>query len=131
MSVHIARRQNLLSLFSEFVAEAQSVNPAASLVGLDKAFAASIQIANTSLSSYKSGSRPIGDRIARQIESILQLDWGWMDTVHQDEDPNDDEVELNRFLKLAARTYKRATPVQRQMLADMLKLSLGSNKKPA
>lgn len=128
MFVHIARRHNLLALFSHFVTDAQSVDPAASLVGLDKAFAARIQIANSSFSSYKSGSRPIGPRIARQIESLLQLDRDWMDLVHQEAEPDTDEVELNRFLKLATRSYRRATPVQRQMLTDMLRLSLGGTK---
>ncbi len=125
MSEHVTRRQNLASLFSTFVAQAQTANPTASLSGLDKAFAARIQIANSSFSSYRTGNRPMGARIARQMEAVMGLESGWMDIEHG-ADASDDDVELNRFVKLATRAYKRASPMHRQMLSDMLKMSLGS-----
>lgn len=124
MSEHVNRRRNLLALFTQFVTDSQLEDPSAPLAGMDKAFAAKIQIAGSSLSSYKSGARPIGPRIARQIESLLALDSFWMDQSHEEVQPSEDCVELSRFLKLAERAYKRSSPAQRDMLRDVLKLSL-------
>lgn len=126
MSEHVYRRRNLLALYSQFVTESHSEDPSAPLAGTDKSFAAKIQIAGSSLSSYKSGARPIGPRIARQIESLLALDPLWMDQSHEDAQPSEDGVALSRFLKLAERAYKRSSPAQRDMLRDVLKLSLRS-----
>lgn len=124
MSEHVDRRHNLLALYSQFITECHANDPSASLAGLDKAFAAKIQIAGSSLSSYKSGARPIGPRIARQIESLLSLDPFWMDQPRAVEQPSQDGVELSRFLKLAERAFLRSSPTQREMLRDVLKLSL-------
>lgn len=124
MSEHFTRRTNLLSLYTQFVAEAQRADPAASIVGLDRAFALKLQIANTSFSSYKSGARPIGTRIANQIESILDLPKGWLSSDHADQGPSLNEAELNRFLKLATRAFKRADSSERNRLSDLLRESL-------
>jgi len=124
MSEHTNRRHNLLTLYTAFVSDAQKADPAASLAGLDKAFAARIQIANSSFSSYKSGARPMGGRIARQIESLLSLERGWMDLAHTDNPQPEQDAELHRFLKLATRAFRRATPAQRAMLHNVLQLSL-------
>lgn len=124
MSEHVFRRRNLLALYTQFITESHAKDPSASLAGLDKAFAFKIQIAGSSLSSYKTGARPIGPRIARQIESLLALEPLWMDQPHEEEQPNLDGVELARFLKLAERAFQRSSPTQREMLRDVLKLSL-------
>ncbi|MFO1264925.1 MAG: hypothetical protein U1E84_16560 [Rhodoferax sp.] len=47
-----------------------------------------------------------------------------MDQSHGDEQPSQDGVELSRFLKLAERAFQRSSPTQREMLRDVLKLSL-------
>lgn len=123
---HIVRRDNLLSLYAAHVAQAQASDPAASLSGLDKSFAQRIQIANSSFSSYKSGARPIGTRIARQVEALLDLERGWLDQPHDGTKIATEDKQLKAFLKLAERAYKRSTEVQRAMLTDMLKLALGN-----
>lgn len=128
MSEHVFRRRNLLALYSLFVTESHAKDPSASLAGLDKAFATRIQIAGSSLSSYKSGARPIGPRIARQIESLLSLEPLWMDQPHEEEQPSQDGVELSRFLKLAERAFRRSSQTQREMLRDVLKLSLKNKR---
>lgn len=124
MSQHAIRRSNLINLYSNFVIQSQKDDPSASPFGLDKEFASRIQIANSSFSTYKSGARPIGDRIAKQIEVLMKLQPGWMDAEHEAIEPSQDEVAMNRFLKLATRAYKRANPLQRERLEAILKRSL-------
>lgn len=123
---HVVRRANLLSLYTAHVAHAQAHNPAASLAGIDKEFAARIQIANSSFSSYKSGARPIGTRIARQVESLLELEPGWLDVPHGGPNLASEDKALRQFLKLAERAYKRANETQRGMLSDVLKMAMAA-----
>ncbi len=124
MSEHTIRRGNLLRLYTQFVADAQQADPAASIVGLDRAFARKLQIANTSFSSYKSGARPIGVRIARQVEAALTLEQGWMDSDHETQEMSQDQVALDRFVKLATRAFKRADSGERLRLIALLRQSL-------
>lgn len=125
-SVHVVRRTNLLSLYSSFLVASAQTSPAQPSNATDKAFAEKLAIANTSFSSYKSGSRVIGDRVARQIEPLMGLPTGWMDAAHADpsEDAVDD-VQLSRFLKLASRAYKRAGKAERKRLETLLLDSMG------
>lgn len=120
MSIHTIRRNNILSLYTEFVAKAQKEDPSIAVFGLDRKFSAVIMIANTSFSSMKSGARPIGDKTARQIESTCKKPKGWLDEDHQAHAPTNDERELAAFLKLASRIFSRSTPLQRQELIARL-----------
>ncbi len=122
---HIVRRTNLLSLYSAFLIESAQAAPALSTNATDKAFAEKLAIANTSFSSYKTGARVIGDRVARQIEPRLRLPTGWMDKEHtQKAEHTSEEVQLARFLKLATRAFKRADGGARKRLEDALRDSL-------
>lgn len=79
MEISVARRANILRLFSEFVASEQAQNPGCSLSGMDRAFSLKIQVHNTYFSGMKSGARPIGDKLARQIEANTGKQKGWLD----------------------------------------------------
>jgi len=73
------RRANLLQLFSEFVSTRMAQSPSQQINGLDREFAALIQVHNTYFSGMKSGARTIGDKLARQIEVLCSKAKGWMD----------------------------------------------------
>lgn len=120
MPLNVTRRNNLLVLFTEFVAAAQKADPAASLTGLDKAFSAQLQIANTAVSSMKTGKRQIGPKLARQIEAACKRPSLWLDTEHSDVPMSRDERELDKFLKLAARAFRRADAPGRAALKAAL-----------
>lgn len=124
MSFNIIRRTNLLKLYADFVSVSQQADPAASIVGLDRAFSAKIQIANTSFSSMKSGSRPVGPKLARQIESACQKEAGWLDEPHDAIEQADEPDNLQAFIKLATRAYKRAGAQDRLRLIELLRASL-------
>ena len=123
MDIAQIRRTNLLKLFSEFVAERQSAEPGASLAGMDKAFAAHIQIDNTYFSRMKTGGRQVNNRLARQIEALTKHPSGWLDEVHESESPKG----LERFLELAEKAYM-ASPQSRKALTQSLKEAIDGAK---
>ena len=77
------RRSNLLQLFSEYVAKRMAQAPSEQINGLDREFAALIQVHNTYFSGMKSGARTIGDKLARQIETLCAKEKGWLDEPHE------------------------------------------------
>lgn len=78
---HQLRLRNLLALHQAFVARmvAQGVAPS----GLERAFAASIEI-SASLWSQIKGGRTVGDALAKQIENKTGKTPGWLDEVHEE-----------------------------------------------
>ena len=126
MDILTIRRQNLLTLYSQFVANAQKEDPAGSMFGIDKQFADLIQIANSSLSAMKKGSRNIGPRLARQIEAISKKPRGWLDQEHSHDKASLQEVEREKFLKLATRAFKKASAEEKLRLIESMRQSLQS-----
>ena len=72
----VARRQNALALFQEFAEK--SLAAGAAPKGLEQAFAARLQMSPSMWSQIKS-SRPIGDKLARQVEQLCGKPAGWLD----------------------------------------------------
>jgi len=118
------RRANLLQLFSEFVSTRMAQSPSQQINGLDREFAALIQVHNTYFSGMKAGARTIGDKLARQIEVLCGKAKGWMDEAHgTNEAPGADNAnqsaELLEFLDMAERAYVGA-PGSRAKLVKMM-----------
>jgi len=72
----LIRRQNALALFQAFAEKALASGT--SPKGLEQAFAATLQISPSMWSQIKS-SRPIGDKLALQIERLGGKPKGWLD----------------------------------------------------
>lgn len=118
------RRANLLQLFAEFVSARMAQSPSQQINGLDREFAAQIQIHNTYFSGMKSGARTIGDKLARQIEVLCNKTRGWLDQAHDAHQvPVTDKTEkpagLLEFLELAEMAYVTA-PRSRAKLVKMM-----------
>ena len=118
------RRTNLLQLFSEFVSTRMAQSPSQQINGLDREFAALIQVHNTYFSGMKSGARTIGDKLARQIEVLCSKARGWMDEAHSAvevpmTDKADKPDELLMFLEMAESAYV-AAPRSRAKLVKMM-----------
>ena len=118
------RRANLLQSFSEFVSARMAQSPSQQINGLDREFAALIQVHNTYFSGMKSGARTIGDKLARQIEVLCNKVRGWMDETHaahevQVTDKTEKSAELLEFLEMAEKTYV-AAPRSRTKLVKMM-----------
>ncbi len=111
------RRANALLLFDEFVRNTVAHPDAATLRGLDRRFAERLQIQPSYWSQIKSRSRQIGERLARQFESLSHKPYGWMDVSHEPPAPataeqarpaDDDE----RFVVSLVLTYYRRDPAR-------------------
>lgn len=99
------RRHNALILFQDYAAAKIAAGEPAK--GLEQAFAAELQISPSMWSQIKS-SRPISDKLARQIESHTKQPSGWLDEPQGSGQPDPAE---ERFLE-AARVAWRASNAQ-------------------
>ncbi len=118
------RRANLLQLFSEFVLTRMVQSPSQQINGLDREFAALIQVHNTYFSGMKSGARTIGDKLARQIEVLCSKAKGWMDEAHGTHeapaaDNANQSAELLEFLDMAERAYVAAPGSRAKLFKKM------------
>jgi len=76
VNITVTRRQNALALFQAYAEKALASG--ASPKGLEQAFAATLQISPSMWSQIKA-SRPIGDKLARQIEQHCGKPVDWLD----------------------------------------------------
>lgn len=109
------RRANLLQLFSDHVAQRMATAPSDQITGLDREFAALIQVHNTYFSGMKSGARTIGDKLARQIETLCTKSSGWLDQPHAVDKPDG----LVKFLLLAQKVYLAAPGTRKDLTRAM------------
>jgi len=114
----IIRRQNAQTLFRDYAekALASGVSPK----GLEQSFAAKLQISPSMWSQIKS-SRPIGDKLARQIENLCGKPVDWLDKAQQVVAPSAAEA---AFLELALTAWRATNSVGRKALRAHLKTTL-------
>lgn len=114
-NITIARRRNALSLFQAYAEKALSGG--ASPKGLEQAFASEIQISPSMWSQIKS-SRPIGDKLARQIEKLCARPSGWLDDPRKIETPSPAEA---AFLELSLAAWRSTNAGGKRALREHLK----------
>ena len=115
VNITIARRKNALTLFQDYAekALASGVPPK----GLEQAFAAKLQISPSMWSQIKS-SRPIGDKLARQIETLCGKPIGWLEEARRAIAPTPAEA---AFLELALTAWRSTNGAGRKALREHLK----------
>jgi hypothetical protein len=114
-NITLTRRQNALALFQDYAEKALASG--ASPKGLEQAFAAALQISPSMWSQIKS-SRPIGDKLARQIESACVKPAGWLDELRKDAAPSVAEA---AFVELALAAWRATNSAGRKALREHLK----------
>jgi hypothetical protein len=114
-NITVARRQNALALFQEFAE--QSLAAGASPKGLEQAFAAKLQISPSMWSQIKA-SRPIGDRLARQIEHACARPAHWLDAARKEAAPSAAEL---AFADLALRAWRASDAAGRKALREQMR----------
>ncbi len=114
-NVTVTRRQNVLRLFHEHAEKAFAAG--AGPKGLEQAFAAALQISPSMWSQVKA-SRPIGDKLARQIEHCCGQPAGWLDVMHAAAGPSAAEA---AFLDLALAAYRATNVAGRKALRQQLR----------
>lgn len=116
----LSRRQNALQLFQEFAE--QALAGGAPPKGLEQAFAARLQISPSMWSQIKS-ARPIGDKLARQIEVLCGRPAGWLDEARAASTPSAAEL---AFLDLALQVWRGSNAQGRRELLRQLKTLLAA-----
>jgi hypothetical protein len=109
------RRLNALALFQAHAEKAVAAGAAPK--GLEQAFAATLQISPSMWSQIKS-SRPIGDKLARQIEVLCGKPIGWLDELRKDNAPTPAET---AFLELALAAWRATNVAGRKALREQMK----------
>jgi hypothetical protein len=117
----LARRQNVLILFQAFAEQALAAG--APPKGLEQAFAARLQISPSMWSQIKS-ARPIGDKLARQIEVLCARPVGWLDGDHPEAPPSPAERE---FMALALAAWRASNGAGRKALRQQLQAAQNSS----
>ena len=113
----ITRRQNALALFVAYAEKALASG--APPKGLEQTFAATLQISPSMWSQIKS-SRPIGDKLARQIEQHHGKPTGWLDEARESDLVAPAE---QAFLDLALKAWRATNSAGRKALREQMKLA--------
>ena len=114
-NITITRRLNTVALYQEFLRKSIAAGEAPK--GLDQNFAAALEISPSMWSQIKS-SRPIGDKLARQIEQHTGKRAGWLDEEHGESQVADAGEE--RMLKAAATYWRSANTIEKRALMKLL-----------
>ena len=109
------RRRNVLALFQAYAESA--VAGGAAPKGLEQAFAAHVEISPSMWSQVKS-SRPIGDKLARQIEQHCGKAAGWLDEEREAAGLSPGE---QQFLALALQAWRATNSDGRKALKAQIK----------
>ena len=109
------RRLNALALFQAHAERALAGGAAPK--GLEQAFAAALEISPSMWSQIKS-QRPIGDKLARQIERHCGKPLGWLDAARASDAPSPAE---RAFLDLALAAHRATDAAGRRALRAQLK----------
>lgn len=120
----LVRRQNCLQLFQQFAEGRMRAGEPPK--GLEQAFAQALQVSPSMWSQIKS-SRPIGDKLARQIEAACGKASGWLDEAHEATGPSPAELQ---FLDLALRAFRATNAGGRKQLRLVLKQALEGSGPP-
>ena len=110
----INRRLNTLSLFQAYAEKALATGAAPK--GLEQAFAATLQISPSMWSQVKS-ARPIGDKLARQIERHQGKPAGWLDEARESASVTPAE---RAFLDLALKAWRATNSAGRKALREQV-----------
>jgi len=113
----ITRRQNAVALFQAYAEKALAAG--APPKGLEQMFAATLQISPSMWSQIKS-SRPIGDKLARQIEQHHGKPAGWLDEARESDVVAPSE---RAFLDLALKAWRATNRVGRKALREQMRLA--------
>lgn len=117
----VTRRLNALALFQAYAERALASG--ASPKGLEQAFAAALEISPSMWSQIKS-SRPIGDKLARQIEQHQGKPSCWLDEVREDTSPTTSEKAL---MELALAAWRSTNSAGRKALRAHLEAVVKAN----
>ena len=114
-NITVLRRLNALALFQEYATSKIAAGEPAK--GMEQAFAAQLEISPSMWSQIKS-SRPISDKLARQIESHTKQPSGWLDEPRGSAQPDPAE---ERFVALARAAWRNSNAQAKRELSRLIR----------
>ena len=117
-NITVTRRRNALALFQIYAEEALAAGIPPK--GMEQSFAKKLEISPSMWSQIKS-SRPIGDKMARQMEQHCGKPSGWLDEERESVGLTPAE---QQFLAIALQAWRSTNSGGRKALRDLLKKSL-------
>lgn len=117
-NITVTRRRNALALFQIYAEEALAAGIPPK--GMEQSFAKKLEISPSMWSQIKS-SRPIGDKMARQMEQHCGKPSGWLDEERESAGLTPAE---QQFLAIALQAWRSTNSGGRKALRDLLKKSL-------
>lgn len=114
-NITVTRRHNALTLFQAYAEKSMAAGAAPK--GLEQSFAATLQISPSMWSQIKA-ARPIGDKLARQIEQACGKPSGWLDEARASAGPTPAET---AFAQLALAAYRATNVAGRKALREQMK----------
>lgn len=120
--ITVIRRHNVLALFQDYAASKIAAGEPAK--GMEQAFAAELEISPSMWSQIKS-SRPISDKLARQIESHVKRAPGWLDEQHGPERPDAAE---DRFIEIARAAWRASNAQGKRELMRLVRENAASTR---
>lgn len=114
-NITVTRRRNALALFQSYAEEALASGTPPK--GLEQSFAQKLEISPSMWSQVKS-SRPIGDKMARQIEQHCGKPSGWLDEERESAGLTPAE---QQFLAIALQAWRATNASGRKQLRAYLK----------
>jgi hypothetical protein len=121
-NITVIRRHNAQALFQDYAAA--QIAAGQPVKGLEQAFAAYLEISPSMWSQIKS-SRPISDKLARQIESHTRQPPGWLDTSHGAEQH---DAAQQRFLELALAAWHTSNAQAKRELMRLMRERASPNR---
>lgn len=118
----VTRRHNALALFQDYAEKAFAAGTPPK--GIEQAFAATLQISPSMWSQIKS-ARPIGDKLARQIETLCSKPAGWLDEVQVAAVPTPAET---AFMELALAAFRATNSAGRKALREQFKAVVAGSR---
>jgi hypothetical protein len=118
-NITITRRHNALALFQDYAAQKIAAGEPAK--GMEQAFAAELEISPSMWSQIKS-SRPISDKLARQIENHAKKPTGWLDEQHDAQPSNAAE---ERFVELARSAWRSSNAQAKREMMKLMRVYVG------
>ena len=115
IDITVNRRRDVLALFQAYAEDV--IAKGAPPKGLEQTFASRLEISPSMWSQIKS-SRPIGDKLARQIEQHAHKPAGWLDEERQAEGLSSAE---QQFLALALKAWRATNSEGRKALKSQMK----------
>lgn len=115
-SISTFRRLNAIALFQTFAEERIAAGDPPK--GLESTWAKKVEMSGATWSMAKSGARPIGDKLARQIEQHCGKESGWLDV---EREPTGLSPGEQQFLALALKVYRETNSDGRKRLKQVLK----------